>query len=241
MKVDGPITTIVFDAGETLLNLDLPAIVRACDDQGLDEAAVLRALSLVRRDLDAFFLPHLAAGRYPSQQAYADGRGFRLADLLLDHLGIDPRRRLAAAEALLALDRALALWTVVPDDARATLEALRARGVRLGVVSNSDGHIAWKLNHEGIGHLFDVILDSHLEGVAKPDPELFRRAVKRLDADPARTIYLGDIYSIDVEASRHAGLQGVLIDRSGGTYTTPACPRISRLSELVTLVSSDVA
>lgn len=236
MQVERPVTTIVFDAGETLLNLDLPAIVRCCDDPLIDEAAVLRALALVRRDLDAFFLPHLATRRYPSQQAYADGRGFRLADLLLDHLGIDPRKRLAAAEALLALDRALALWTVVPDDARATLEALRARGVRLGVVSNSDGHIAWKLNHEGIGHLFDAILDSHLEGVAKPDPELFRRAVKKLDADPARTIYIGDIFSIDVEASRHAGLQGVLIDRSAGAYVTPPCPRVGRLSDLLELV-----
>lgn len=230
------ITTIVFDAGETLLNLDLPAIVGACGD-GVDEAAVSRALVAVRRDLDAFFLPHLDARRYPPQQAYADGRGFRLADLLLDHLGIEPRRRLEAADALMALDRALKLWTVVPDDARPTLEALRARGLRLGVVSNSDGHIAWKLNHEGIGHLFDQILDSHLEGVAKPDPELFRRAVTRLEADPARTLYVGDIYSIDVEAARHAGLTGVLIDRTGAYETPRPCPRIAALADLLPLVS----
>jgi putative hydrolase of the HAD superfamily len=229
------IDAILFDAGETLLNLDLGAIVEACGPP-VDEAAVTLALSRARRDLDQFFLPLLAAKTYLPQQAYADGRGMRVADLLLDHLGLDPRRKLAAGERLMALDRALRLWTVVPDDARPTLAALRARGVKLGVVSNSDGHIEWKLNDVGLGGLFDAVLDSHLEGVSKPDPAIFRRAVERLGVEASRTLYVGDLYAIDVVACAHAGLQGALIDRSGGLYETPACTRIASLSGLLGLI-----
>ena len=235
MQVQRPIHAVVFDAGETLLNLDVPAIVRACADPAVDDQAVLRALVATRRDLDAFFLPQLAAKRYPAQAQYADGRGMRLADLLLDHLGVDPARKRAAADELLALDRALRLWCVLASDARATLEALRARGLRLAVVSNSDGHIEWKLDEVGLRPLLHAVLDSHLEGVSKPDPEIFRRALERLDVDPARTLYVGDLYSIDVVAAGHAGMQGVLLDRVG-TYETPPCPRVKALADLLHLV-----
>lgn len=233
--IEPPIQAVVFDAGETLLELDLAAIARACD-HAVDEAAVRRALGRVRRDMDAFFLPLLEAGRAPSQSEFGQGRGFHLQDLLLEHLGIEPERRRAAAERLVALDRAHVLWTIVPPDAPTTLEALRARGLRLAVVSNSDGSIEAKLHQEGIGHVFEHVLDSHLEGVAKPHPELFRRVVERLGVDAARTLYVGDLYSIDVVGARRAGLQGVLIDRTG-TYETPRpCPRIRALSELLALV-----
>lgn len=233
--IEPPITSVVFDAGETLLELDLPAIARACDD-AVDVPAIRRALGAVRRDMDAFFLPHLEAGRFLSQSEFKAGRGFHLQDLLLDHLGIDPARRQAAAEALRALDRAHVLWTLVPPDALPTLEALRARGLRLAVVSNSDGSIEAKLHQEGIGHVFEHVLDSHVEGVSKPHPELFRRAVERLGVDPARTLYVGDLYSVDVVAARLAGLQGVLIDRAG-TYETPRpCPRVRSLADLLLLV-----
>lgn len=233
--IEPPVTSVVFDAGETLLELDLPAIGRACGG-GVEVAAIRRALGAVRRDLDAYFLAHLDAGRHPSQSEFGAGRGFHLQDLLLDHLGIEPARRRAAAEALRALDQARALWTVVPADALATLEALRARGLRLAVVSNSDGSIAAKLHDEGLGHLFEHVLDSHVEGVSKPHPELFRRVVERLGVDAARTLYVGDLYSIDVVAAGRAGLQGVLIDRAG-TYETPRpCPRVRSLSELLTLI-----
>lgn len=235
MVIEPPITSVIFDAGETLLELDLPAICRACGD-AVDVPAVRRALGRVRRDMDAFFLPRLEAGRAPSQSEFGAGRGFHLQDLLLEHLGIDPARRAAAVEALRALDRAHVLWTVVPPDALTTLEALRARGLRLAVVSNSDGSIEAKLHHEGLGHLFEHVLDSHVEGVAKPHPELFRRAVERLGVDPARTLYVGDLYSIDVVAAGLAGLQGVLLDRTGEYETPRPCPRVRSLAGLLELV-----
>lgn len=235
MQVERPITTIIFDAGETLLELDLAAIAGVCG-QGVDVQAVRRALGAVRQDMDAFFLPHLEARRAPSQREFGQGRGFHLEELLLGHLGIEPARRRAAAEGLRALDQARRLWTLVPADAPATLAALRARGLRLGVLSNSDGSITWKLHHEGLGRFFDRVLDSHVEGISKPDPALFRRAVARLEADPARTLYVGDLYSIDVVAAGLAGLQGVLIDRTGAYVTPRPCLRVGALADLLTMV-----
>src|SRR5690606_41633732 len=54
----------------------------------------------------------------------------------------------------------------------------------------------------GLAASFDVIVVSHFEGVEKPHPEIFRRALARLGVPAAAAAFVGDIWSIDVEGSR---------------------------------------
>lgn len=235
-RLAGPLEAVVFDAGETLLHLDRAAIVRACHAAGathVDDATVVGALARTREAIDAWLLPELARGRCPPQGEFMGGRSVQAHALVL--LDLPPPARDQVLRELAALDRVQRLWTLVPGDAPATLAALRARGLRLAVVSNSDGSVEGVLRREGLRPHLELVLDSHVEGVMKPDPRLFRRCVERLGVEAARCAYVGDIYSIDVAGARGAGLQAVLVDRGGG-YRAPACPRVSALGELLALL-----
>ena len=107
----------------------------------------------------------------------------------------------------------------------------RERGFRVGVVSNADGRVAALLEAAGLAPHLETIVDSHLEGVEKPDPEIFRRALARLGVAAHRTAYVGDIFAIDVLGARAAGLSAILIDETGA-YADAECPRIASLAEL---------
>jgi len=220
--------TAFFDAGNTLLWLDYAAIVRALDGR-VTAADVARADADTRRALDAWLLPQIEAGRYPPQESWMSARS--LADVLLDHLPVDDAARDRARPQLAALDRDFDLWTIVPPQAPTLLEALRRRGRRLAVISNADGRVEWKLRKVGLARYFDAVLDSGIEKVSKPSPEIFRRAMAKLGVDPSESAYVGDIYSVDVVASTRAGMRGILFDRTGH-YDGFPCPRAGELSEL---------
>jgi putative hydrolase of the HAD superfamily len=100
------------------------------------------------------------------------------------------------------------------------------------VVSNADGRVAHILETTGLAPHLDVIVDSQLEGVEKPDPEIFRRALARLAVAPERAAYVGDIYSIDAVGARAAGLRPLVIDTTR-TYDGLDCPTIAALEELL--------
>jgi putative hydrolase of the HAD superfamily len=104
--------------------------------------------------------------------------------------------------------------------------------VATGVVSNADGRVEAMLESLGLAPHLGLVLDSHLEGVEKPHPEIFERAVERLGLAPARTLYVGDIYSIDVVGARGAGLVPVLLDPLGG-YPDVDCATIAALHDLL--------
>jgi HAD superfamily hydrolase (TIGR01509 family) len=122
----------------------------------------------------------------------------------------------SVARSLIAPIRAahaeLNLWRRVPADLPAALDHARALGLRVGVVSNAEGTIADLLRHVGLGDAFEVVVDSHLEGVRKPDPEIFRRALSRMNVAPERAIYAGDIPGVDVDGALAAGMHAALID-----------------------------
>lgn len=82
-------------------------------------------------------------------------------------------------------------WAPYPD-ALPAVSALAERGIRTAVVSN----IGWDprpvLAAHGLADRFDAVLLSYEEGFCKPDPALFKAACARLDADPDRTLMVGD-------------------------------------------------
>src|SRR5207302_2398463 len=59
---------------------------------------------------------------------------------------------------------------------------------------------------------FDVILDSKVEGLEKPDRRFFDLALSRSESTQATTVHAGDFYNFDVAGARGAGLQAILID-----------------------------
>jgi len=97
-----------------------------------------------------------------------------------------------------------------PRDASDTLAQLRSSGRKLAVVTN--GPVAWqsrKLHTLGLRDYFDEVLISEAEGVAKPDPRIFARALDRLGIGAAEAMFVGDHPEIDVAGAQDAGLVAV--------------------------------
>ena len=127
--------------------------------------------------------------------------------------------------------RANVLWRMVMPGVPEALGRLRRRGVKLAVVSNSDGTCAQSLEAAGLLQYMNVVIDSADVGVEKPDRRIFEIALRRCGADPERTLYVGDLYHADVVGGRGAGLHTLLLDPYGD-WPRLDCETAKDLSEV---------
>ena len=105
------------------------------------------------------------------------------------------------------------------------------RQYRIAVISNADGRIENVLAKCGIASCFQSITDSGLVGYEKPHPEIFRHALKSMNAAPEESLYVGDVYSVDYLGATRAGMRAVLMDVPGA-YRERGLPRVEDLLEL---------
>jgi len=137
----------------------------------------------------------------------------------VDAVGVPPHERAAAAHSLGRHRNAWTWrWPIVENIA--ALRALHEAGLPIGVVSNASGQIEELLLRGGVCQVGPgehvpvlVIIDSHVVGVAKPDPGIFQHA---LDVFPgierSRIAYVGDSVTMDIGGARAAGLHAILLD-----------------------------
>jgi putative hydrolase of the HAD superfamily len=109
----------------------------------------------------------------------------------------------------------LNLWSLVPDGLPAALEGVRASGVRVAIVSNSEGMLEGLFRELGLLAALDLVVDSGIVGIEKPDPRIFRLALDAFAVPAARALHLGDNYATDVLGARAAGLRVALVDPHG--------------------------
>ena len=160
-------------------------------------------------------------------------RGWLFFDLILEQAGIPRSPETAAALSdLHTYHKANNLWELVPDGVVPALTALRAHGLKLVVVSNANGTLQAHMRRVGLAPHFDVVIDSHDEGVEKPDPRLFHIALKRAGASAESTVHVGDIYQMDVVGARAAGIRGLLLAETG-LHPDADCHRLASLAQLV--------
>ena len=89
----------------------------------------------------------------------------------------------------------------------------------------------------GVCDCFASIIDSGHVGHEKPHPAIFAAALREMRADPADSLYVGDIYSVDYVGARNAGMQAVLFDVAGA-YRGREFPRVESLAELEQLLAN---
>jgi putative hydrolase of the HAD superfamily len=123
-------------------------------------------------------------------------------------------------------------------DALSALPLLRARGIKLVVVSNWDVSLAPTLRGLGLGGLFDAVITSAQVGAAKPAPDVFRAALAFLGISAGDALHVGDDPRLDVLGARAAGVLPVLLRRAGeGAVEAPAgVATIASLAELPRLL-----
>jgi FMN phosphatase YigB (HAD superfamily) len=108
------------------------------------------------------------------------------------------------------------LWQLPIPGVAEAVSALRRAGIRVAVVSNSDGSVAASLEAAGLAHLFETIVDSSVVGVHKPDPAIFHLTLEHLGLEPEAVWYVGDSSYHDLGGAGAAGLaRAVLIDPLG--------------------------
>lgn len=87
------------------------------------------------------------------------------------------------------------------------LDALRARGMRIGLCSNCQSEEADAIRRSVLWPYFDAPVTSCEAGVMKPDPAIFRLCAGRLAVSPAECLYVGDGGSHELEAARALGMR----------------------------------
>lgn len=225
-----PFDVILLDAGNTVLHLDDAAAAHALAATGMPvTAAVVReAHRMARQRVD---------------RALLDGEDVTDATWggpLLDELAVtNPARRAECLAGLKGLHERHLLFRHVPLGVRAALSRLRGDGLRLCIVSNSEGQLEELLRRAGVLSHFERVIDSGVAGVAKPDPAIFRRALEEMGVAADRAVHVGDLVSQDVEGARSAGIAAVLVDDGGAAPAPDGVSRIASLAELPALLARE--
>jgi putative hydrolase of the HAD superfamily len=118
------------------------------------------------------------------------------------------------------------------DDARPVLAELHARGIKIGLLSNTERDLELFVAHHDL--VVDAVLTSRLHGKTKPHETIFRRMLELLDVEAADAVMVGDTVADDVEGARAVGMRAILVDREG--LYPRADDRLEDLSALSTVL-----
>lgn len=187
---------VTVDGYGTLLRLTdpVPALRRALAVRGVERSddEVARAF----RAEVAHYRPHAHEGRDAASLAALRQR---CVDVFLRDLG-SPLEPTGFVDAFMAS----LVFELVPGASEA-LRTLRRHDLRVGVVANWDCDLPSHLERLGLHGLVDTVVTSARAGAAKPDPAIFRLALRELGVGPERTLHVGD-EPVDEEGARAAGL-----------------------------------
>jgi len=223
---------LCLDAGNTVVFLDHARMARLCTSLGL----AVDAATLERAEGEAKIALEEGRMLWPvwSGAHVAASRGWSgFVGTILRGVGLPADRMPAALDALWGEHLSLNLWSLVPPGLVAALDRARAAGVRVAIVSNSEGHLEALLTRLGVRASIDLVVDSGLVGVEKPDPHIFEIALSHFGVPASRALHLGDVYATDVLGARAAGVNVALVDpfaHLSGRH--PDVPRVPGAAEV---------
>lgn len=227
---------VFFDAGETLIHPhpSFPELfAQVCADAGVAISAT---------DVEAIqqrLAPHLVdlaedTGVDKPSLSPDDSRRFwsHLYRRFLNELGVEDEALVGGLFERFSSVSSYALF----DDAASSIKSLGDAGYRLGLISNFEGWLDEMLVELELGDVFETKVISGLVGIEKPDPEIYRLALKEANVDPAAAAHVGDSPGLDVEPASSVGIHTILIDRFDRYVDHPG-RRIKSLDELTELVA----
>jgi putative hydrolase of the HAD superfamily len=227
---------ISFDMGYTLLmhaptGADLYQRVLAQCGIEVSPKALAEAI-IPARD---FYIRATRAGReFEASMEQALGFWGEYNALVLEGLGVPADQHQAVGERIYTTAWQPENWKLFPE-VIPTLQALRAQGIRMVVISNFVDTLRAVCELHQVAEYFDDIIASVSAGAMKPDARIFRLALRRLGIAPEDAWHVGDNYWTDVLGSRAVGMTPVLVDREGAV-PHPDCLTVRALDELVEMV-----
>ncbi|HTS09415.1 MAG TPA: HAD family hydrolase [Candidatus Eisenbacteria bacterium] len=209
---------IFFDVGNTLL---FPNRARILAPLSEDRQPTLQAWQALERRTKKEFDQGLIGGKIDH------GFWWTFHTHLLNEIGAFNE---ALRDELVVNTRNSANWDQILPGTREALDRIKQE-YATAVISNSDGKINLVLRQCGINDCFACITDSGNVGHEKPHRAIFTAALREMKADPAESLYVGDLYSVDYIGAHNAGMQAVLFDVAGA-YLDQGHPRVESLAEL---------
>jgi putative hydrolase of the HAD superfamily len=226
------IRAVLLDALGTLLELEDPGPPLAAElERRGAPVTVEEARAAVLAEMTYYRAHHDEA----SDRERLEDLRLRCAAVLRDNLPPDARAFgiEGLVEALLAALRFRPYPEVVE-----TLEALRASGLRLVVLSNWDVSLHDQLAATGLAALVDGAVSSAEVGVGKPHADIYARGLEVAGVEAGEALMAGDSPDTDVEGALACGIAAVLVDRWGTAQAPAGAHRIASLAELPALIES---
>ena len=234
------IRTIFFDAGFTLLR-PFPSVLEICQQvcRQLDLHVHIDDLKHYLPTAEAYFFRQSRLNRHTwaNEQAISEfWLGYYMTFLRPFVEEHDEPRLYQLALAINQEFEKHTSWEIYPD-VLPTLEALRAHGYILGVISDWGISLASILRQLHLTQYFDCVLISAATRQAKPSPTLYETALLRANAVADFTLHIGDSYIQDVLGARAVGITPVLLDRAGRLEESNVdCSLVHSLYELLDLL-----
>lgn len=118
-----------------------------------------------------------------------------------------------------------------------TLNTLRHQCYTLGIITNGRTQFQMRnIRALGIEHYFAAILVSESEGIRKPAPEIFRRAIERLGVTASESVFVGDNPEADIGGAQTFGMKAIWKRSAYWPPPASADATCDGLGELPTLV-----
>ena len=234
--MDGQPHAILFDMDGTILDWQLgmeESWLASCEAHcdGSYEPSALHAAIRVRRDWFWEDRERARAGRMDLNEASRDIVRRAFADVglpaveLANRIADDYRARRASG--------------IVPyPGAVETLGTLRARGIRLALLTNGDAaNQRRSVERHGLAAHFECIVIEGEFGIGKPDERVFRHALRAVSCTPEAAWMVGDSLEADIAPALALGMHAVWVDGAGLGLPegAPARPHriVQAISELV--------
>jgi putative hydrolase of the HAD superfamily len=173
-----------------------------------------------------------AVGLGPEEWAAPDHRDRRWTGSFrtyLDSLGLDGAAAARAGEIRIDMTRR----ALVPvEGALPVLDALRGRGLRLGLVSNCSSEVGELWDESPFAGRFDAVVLSAAVGLCKPEPRIYRLVLEQLGVEAGDAIFVGDGANDELAGAEAVGMRAVQI----GSAQAWSGDRIATIPEVLELV-----
>jgi HAD superfamily hydrolase (TIGR01509 family) len=220
--MSAPVPAVTFDYGQTLAELDTVFLAARVAERGA-------SVDVARLDAEcpAAWDAYNDAKRR-GEQGFEAWRSFMRT--LLERAGArstttpDDEVATSLVDFLWSQQPVRNLWRRPIAGMEELVRDLKARGVRLGIVSNSEGKLRELLDEMGLGAYFPVVADSGKLGFEKPDRRIFDHVARGLGVETSDLVHVGDAWEADVLGALAVGARALWITADPAGKTLP--PRV---------------
>ena len=211
----------------------IKAIFFDLDRTLLDRDTTVRLFAQGQYDRLYPYLKHAGKTIYVTRFVELDNHGLVRKDRVYKHLVQELRVPRLTWQDFYKDFRANFRYACRPfQDTDSVLETLKQAGFHLGIVTNGSGHQMTNIRAIEIEDYFEAILISEWEGVKKPEPEIFHRALAKLRVSAPESVFIGDNPIADIAGAGQVGMKTVWKRDTPQQESGTADAMIDNLSEL---------